>query len=52
MNVASFGTLPWYEVSLLALIVFSQVYGVLLLLSLAFPRWPQGKHHQRRLVRR
>jgi hypothetical protein len=45
-------TLPWYEVSLLAVIIVAEVYGFLILLSLIFPRGrPPGNHEPRAIFR-
>jgi len=38
-------TLPWYEVSLLAVIIVVEVYGLLILLSLIFPRGRRPSNH-------
>jgi len=37
--------LPWYQVSLLAVIIVVEVYGFLILLSLIFPRGRRPGNH-------
>jgi hypothetical protein len=46
MEIPLGGTLTWYEVSLMAVIIVAEAYGVLILLSLIFPHARRRWNHE------